>query len=81
MTAQLLKSYPDIGLYILYQVAEMNSTIGIGQSAGYQHVAAIHGRDITCKFNSIASKQFASTLYKLFLLISIGYFRCEHFKQ
>ncbi len=33
-TAQFLEAHPNVGLDIFHQMAEVNSTIGIGQGAG-----------------------------------------------
>ncbi len=37
--AHLLKSYPDIGLHILNQMADMDGAIGVGQGAGDQDLS------------------------------------------
>ena len=39
MAAQPLETHPDISLNVFNHMAQVNRTIGIGQSAGYQYFA------------------------------------------
>ncbi len=42
MAAHALESYPDVRLDMLHQVAKMNRSIGVGQSAGDKDTARFH---------------------------------------
>ena len=39
MAAQLLETHPDVGLYVLKHVPQMDRTVGVGQGAGNEDLA------------------------------------------
>ena len=48
LAAQFLEAYPDIGLDVFQQVAQMNGAIGVGKGTGHQDFAGrvTHGVDV-----------------------------------
>ena len=47
--SHFLKAHPDIGLDILHQVAQVNITVGVGQSTGDEDFARLgHGLPSVC---------------------------------